>query len=697
MKKAIVMKTLMPIGFLSSTMQSIILIGLLCFSVPEVLARGRVNWDPTELEADLSSAAEELLNEMPVSFNLDCVDNEIANWSLSLDEDEFTGFLSEQRSILETDLMDRLVVWSRWANKELGRITRDCFRKQNREHFNYETDCSLNISGQILPASEYYTDWLFLGFSGSRMSYVGSPDEADLGIAYMLREGDVEDMQEEEIEFWKGKQRALQQAAAVRFPKPDPPLEDNPSEITYEINPSSLIWNIRENITGNVTLRNTGTTRIHVGTRWEKSEVNIRTEEGSGLEAFYMQGCILWGEPEQWNTYLLPGDEITSEFTIHTDPSESMTSGYIVPDGRFVLSRGEIPNVLVRGSPITIEIRRRPGEYVGPRILWMGMFQDRLVLHREDDLVDVVDLVDEERIEMVPRSLETGVWRFRWTALSPDGTLIAERSGSQESKHAISLEKLLVPGESTSKMAPPDDLSAGQGGFLPMRFSGDGDRLFAQTNFQVVEFDVETGDVISKVELPAMWPEVSPDGQYLVELESPSLGHIVGHRGLDRFNLRIMPWNDPEASTVKMIKGMGEWSELYLGKKGVYLWSELSDNVLFQPYDGSDTITYQTGPASFLEESDNGEFFVCTSPFSKEYEYRLGTTGVAVWSTMTGEPVCEFSESMDLRPMLVSSRDVVVCAVKAKRVYEERVRVYDLHTGEFLKEVDLTPGDGDWP
>lgn len=274
------------------------------------------------LEQELEAAAAKAFEDVPGQIAISAYDSKVASWHLSLRKDGLREYLAQQPDLPAGTLMDQLTAWARQVNTEIGRITRECFQRNKCIDFNYDLDCALWVDGRVLPEKEYGTDWLFLEFEGPRLSFVGTP-EAELLFFLSMDDGvqttDHRDMTDEKRAALRAECEATAREVSKKFPQPDPPLEDNPNRMTYEIQPDKPIWALHEQITGTITLRNTGTTRLHVESRWGPSTVAMTTAAGEQPKRYFMQGCILYGPKTSWYVYWLPGKSITSRFEIDTD------------------------------------------------------------------------------------------------------------------------------------------------------------------------------------------------------------------------------------------------------------------------------------------------------------------------------------------------------------------------------------------
>ncbi len=347
------------------------LIVFLCLLSPAAPARAQMQTsdetNPTKLYTALIAAAGDRfdLDLLPLSLSLQ--DDQVAHWSISLPEDDAALLSALTEALpcaggiervdsgdvrLEAPLLDRLIDWSRQINDDLAAITAREFKEAGRENYNPELDYEFSVCGHVLPIETYGEDWFYASFDHRRLAYLGRPASE---LEWMEFDGGFDPTEPQAQEYIK----ELQEKAAKfgpLFPQAEPPAPSGESELTWTIRPSKSAWREKENITGRVTLRNTGTRRLHVPWRWGPSAVDIHDPGGGRLKTFRFNGCIYYGIPDAWNYYLLPGSEVTREFTIHTDPENCGLHGYQAPPGRYVLTRPPIDNVIMHGEPVTIEV-----------------------------------------------------------------------------------------------------------------------------------------------------------------------------------------------------------------------------------------------------------------------------------------------------------------------------------------------------
>jgi len=350
------------------------LIVCLCLLSPAAPARAQMQTsdetNPTKLYTALIAAAGDRfdLDLLPLSLSLQ--DDQVAHWSISLPEDDaallaaltealpYAGGIEQVDSgdaRLEAPLLDRLIEWSRLINDDLAPITAREFKNAGRNHYNPELDYEFSVSGHVLPVETYGEEFFYASFDHHRLAYLGRPAR-DLE---WLRFDDGFDQTDPQAQRYM---KELQETAAKfgpLFPPADPPVPSGESELTWTILPSKTTWSEKEEITGRITLHNTGKRRIHVNWRWGPSAVDIRDSDGGQLKKFRFNGCMLYCPPDAWNYYLLPGAKVTRKFTIYTDPENCGLYGYRARPGRYTLTRPPIDNVIMRGDPVTIEVKSK--------------------------------------------------------------------------------------------------------------------------------------------------------------------------------------------------------------------------------------------------------------------------------------------------------------------------------------------------
>jgi hypothetical protein len=61
-------------------------------------------------------------------------------------------------------------------------------------------------------------------------------------------------------------------------------------------------------------------------------------------------------------------------------------------------------------------------------------------------------------------------------------------------------------------------------------------------------------------------------------------------------------------------EGHGEDPEVLLGLNGVYLTDALTDGVIYQPYEGDESLAFDAGDVNAVTESPDGRFVALSAP-----------------------------------------------------------------------------------
>lgn len=181
-------------------------------------------------------------------------------------------------------------------------------------------------------------------------------------------------------------------------------------EITIEIKPDHEEYEPRETITGTVTLRNTGKSRVNVGVRLRR-ELTVTDPAGLPLrehqqnaearqsrlfddvdEVFGRWWFIPW--PFDPNARVLPGESLEVRFQIFTDPLQDSgyQRGYELTEGDWILraKTDEFENVVTTTQPVRIRVKAKEGVRYGPRILSMRGAGRDLLIGREDHSLELL-------------------------------------------------------------------------------------------------------------------------------------------------------------------------------------------------------------------------------------------------------------------------------------------------------------------
>lgn len=264
--------------------------------------------DPA-VRAQGSAIRKELYEAMPfrgrpdISYDIIPKDGLIFQWLVRLNPSVSIAWLAEEAGIVSDDPVVVLDAWSERLNAEIVALTTRIVQEAGTDPgFNPETDVRVLVSGRVLPAerpkdakpwddSSYYS----ISFTGTR--------------------------------------RAVQLDPVTRKPIPCADGETRGGSITCVLTPDRDVWAFRQTITGSITIRNTGTTRVPVSARWEH-HIRITDRAGRRIDA---RGLVLQADPSPTSAssiFLEPGGVLNGRFEIGTDP---LHSGYDLHPGLWTL------------------------------------------------------------------------------------------------------------------------------------------------------------------------------------------------------------------------------------------------------------------------------------------------------------------------------------------------------------------------
>ncbi len=312
------------------------------------------------LFTQLSESAATHLKPRGLKADLALVDGEFAVWEVVVRGPDAQRLLIELEQPTGDDLVPALLAWARSLNESLSATTARCFAEQHRDLFNPDVDCEVYVHMEALPVDIYAWSGLSLHFTGKRISRVGHPSQwqilARLRDEFNKQHGMPPTHDEDERLRNEAEELALK--VRDRYPEPDPENVHGHTQLTYDIQVRGRMIRPGESICGTITLKNTGTGRLHVEGSHGIKDIKV-LNAGGATEASRIRSRgagIQIDVPEYEYVYLRSGESITSDFVINTDPQVSVLGGYDVSPGTYLLDYRGITNVEIVGERKAIEV-----------------------------------------------------------------------------------------------------------------------------------------------------------------------------------------------------------------------------------------------------------------------------------------------------------------------------------------------------
>lgn len=600
-------------------------------------------------------------------------DGRIYQWGITLSQKvDFAALAKEagSKAVAPRDVLDE---WAAFLRQKLQKMTQDAVKSSGSDPaFNPETDFEMWVSTRLQPDDK----------PG------GSPDERE-SFYWISFTGSRRDP-------LYGKDNSVVLRPALGEP--------TGGEIEVTITPDRPQWAHRESITGKISLKNTGKSRVPMSAFWYDA-VEAVDAAGKKAEGFSILGHISYG-PRPMNKFLGPGEEETASFTLITDRRHTMSNGQYLPPGKWTLRHFEhaVKNVRVKCEPAAIEVALKAGEYAGPRILSAFAAGPNLVLLRENGIVDVVDAASGKHLGAgrPPGYRENWSWRGSNLVFSSDGR---QAAWCMDRETPIQLKSFFGDPPFRATLTAPKEVAVGPGGFSPGRFVENDSKLICGTNGTWVIIDLASGKAERILKLLDMWTELSPDGGFAACLKGLG-GGIVGHRGEDKFTVSLSQLLGAEVKTREVvIQGRGEAPDLFPGLSGVYLWDEFTSSAVYVPYREGENREFATdGVPIFVGESLDGS----TAAFCWPRAERRGPptpTTVGVFRVSDGERLFTLPADSQRQVVLLSNpaRLVSFAVSEVKdgfgggRWLNEEMTVFDAKSGKEVGKKDLTPPEGMLP
>lgn len=600
-------------------------------------------------------------------------DGRIYQWGITLPDDVDIAALTKDAGSKSEKPRDQLDDWAAFVRPKLQKMTEDAVKAAAVDpEFNAETDFEMWVNTHVPPdgkASGGADDrerFYWVSFTGSRRDAL----------------------------YGKNNTEVLRPAQG----------EPTGGDLEVTIVPDRRQWGHRETITGKLTLRNTGKSRVPMSSFWFNA-VTAFDAAGKPAEGFSILGHINYA-PRAMNTFLSPGAEQTEKFTLVTDRLHTMMNGQYLPPGKWTLRHFEhaVKNVRVRCDAVAIEVALKEGEYAGPRILSAGGAGPNLVLMRENGIVDVVQVATGKHLGAgrPPGYRENWSWRGSNLVFSSDGRMAAYCT---DRKTPIQIVSFFGDPPLRTTIPAPEGVTVGPGGFSPGRFVDNDAKLICGTNNTWAFLNLETGKAERVLSLTDMWTALSTDGGFASCLKGLG-GGVVGHRGEDKYTVSLSQLLAAEAKTREVeVKGRGENPDLFPGLSGAYLCDEFTSSAIYVPYREGKNIEFATdGVPVFVGESADGS----TVAFAWPRAGRRGPpkpTTVGVYRVPTGEKLFTLPADSERQVVLLSSPPRLV-AFEVVTVQDsfgggsclrEKAVVYDATNGKELARKDLTPAEGTLP
>lgn len=600
-------------------------------------------------------------------------DGRIYQWSITLPNDVDIAALAKEAGSKSEKLRDQLDDWAAFVRPKFQQMTEVAVKAAGADpEFNPETDFEMSVNTRLPPdgkpsgGADDRDRFYWVSFTGSRRDAL----------------------------YGKNNTEVLRPAQG----------EPTGGEIQVMIVPDRQQWGHRETITGKITIKNTGKARVPMSAL-SFNAVTAFDAAGKIAEGFPILGHINYG-PRAMNTFLSPGAEQATTFTLITDRLHTMMNGQYLPPGKWTLRHFEhaVKNVRVKCEPAAIEVVLKEGEYAGPRILSASGAGPNLVLLRESGIVDIVEAATGKHLGAgrPPGYREDWIWRGSILVFSSDGRQAAY---CVDRETPIQFVSFFGDPPLRTTLPPPEGVTVGPGGFAPGRFVENDAKLICGTNNTWVVVNLETGKAERILALTDAWTTLSPDGGFASCLKGFG-GRIVGHRGEDKYTISLSQLLAAEVKTREVeIKGRGEAPDLFPGLAGAYLCDEFTSSAIYVPYREGKGIEFATdGVPLFVGESPDGSTVAFAWPRAERRGPPKPTT-VGVFRVSDGEKLFTLPADGRRQVVLLSNPPRLV-AFEVAQVKDgfggnlclrESATVYDAKNGKEIAKKDLTPAEGTLP
>ena len=611
-------------------------------------------------------------------------------WSISLDGD-VSAFLDTLGAEPTDDRFAQFVSWASTVHGRLFELTRERVGALDGQ-FNPETDFELSISGPLLhvegldpdaPRTERWEQrWASVTFCGSRMIREYGPD--------IRTDHPPHDMA---------------------------PLEG--IELTVEIRLDSPTVAFRAPLRGTVRATNTGTRRIPIRYNTLHHGLAATTEAGEELHRFYKKlGTAHPPEPPWRLKFLQPGESYEQPFVLYGDHGEAayFGRGYKMPVGEYVLAFEDLlngENIPTVTEAVPFRVTGDEGEYRGPRFRSAIAAGDHLILFREGPWLESIDPLTGRRVGLIERdNVYLGsFWSYSTVCFSQGGRLAA--FGSRQTDpvewaafYGARPERTGVPMEGSLRPIHEN------GGSDVIGFGPGGSSLFVASDRGIIEISLRTGEALRVLPVEMDFPQVSPDGRFIVSRLDPQgrfaagAGTVIGGGGVEVIGdgtaaqAAILPTEHPDNLRSVSVSGFGEMPLVTLGLNGAYLVHGRHRGVGYQPYREGESSVFMTGRVSVECESQDGTLVAFGSPGGPAYEEWFTPhdrpTTIEVWDVASRTKLYELPSDVEHQEaFLVGSPPTLVVLVRdlgsRPKWFKETAKLYHGRTGEFERAVDIAP------
>jgi len=464
------------------------------------------------------------------------------------------------------------------------------------------------------------------------------------------------------------------------------PAASEPSRKLLEVRivPDRALWQPREPITGKYYLTNRGHNRISVAAPHFYRCIAVRNLDGShppqlGDKMYFCGNARGHNSPP---IELEPGASCDKWFRIVTDRLD-LTGGVELADGTYELNfQPSLSSLGVATHVIKAQIQVRTLACDGrsPRIVNFAVVGNRLIVGREDDSIESIDLVSGERQgAMVSEGVSLSASWSRKRMVSPDGEhMVRLRGKSSFFRTDYAVERLAVgnPGAAPTRVEIRQD-SAYPASIMSLGFSHDRNKYYARSRSQVFEIDWPTLTVSAFPVANVFW--MSPDAQAFVS------------RALDG-QLRMTPRADLAAAVPLQHSTGARVHSVLPTAKGVYVCAYQSTGVEYYDYAGHRQFVLDTEGEEILAASPDGRLLVihATSwPHVGDEKCSL-----EVWDALANAKLCEFSRDTHVTVEFTGDGAHLVCATThglGVTWFEDMFELIDPATGARVRAVTVTP------
>jgi hypothetical protein len=596
------------------------------------------------------------------------------------------------------DRFEQFVTWCESVQETIHALTIERVTAVD-PHFNPETEYTLEISGTPLP----YPPGVTADDDHDRRWFDHRYASVDFRGSQM-----------------RGRYRPDIPREQYELPINDPSVLEG-VELTVRIALDKSVIDDRTALHGTAHLTNTGTRRFPIDNYTVRHGVQVLDEAGEPVDRLF---CISEADvtpdfSKCWTRHLMPGDVYEERFTLHSDDGEMDFEdiGFDTPPGAYTVSFEKLRNeahIPTKVIPAPYTVVGDLNAYRGPRMEVVAARGDALIVFRDGGWIESIDPMTGARHGATyrPAALLNGLWPGMTAVFSADGRTAAYGSSREKPITWETFGREPWPVSAcpmTGDMRPIHE----NGGTYVLGFGPDGDTLFIENDRGVSELSLTTGKPLRTFPLgcdDAM--NVTPDGRHLVTIFDPmgrfaSGGCVmtITDNGIEpagqgeTATMRIIPTDAPDSMRTVAVKGCGEMPLVMLGRNGAYLTHGLHKNVTYVPYAEGEPVIFETGHVSAECESMDGSLVAFASPGGPRYEEWRQPHGhpttIEIWDVASRTKLYEIPGDHQQRARFVGDPATLVILHRdldtKPRWYLETIRLHDARTGEFLREVDITP------